>query len=116
MGQYKGTAEEIADHAISPEEMKKLPEKLADPVAIIVDRRKVRNKWSISESAVDVLVEMQINGKDTLVPIQISGNAKQNGDTIDAVSIASVHGNKDALQRLWYAVSNAPPKMSRFSM
>ena len=106
LGQYKGTAEEIADHVISPEDMKKLPEKLANPVAIIVDRRRVRNKWTVSESAIDVLVEMNINGKDTLVPVQVSGNAKQNGDTIDAVSVSSIHGNKDVLQRLWYAVSN----------
>ena len=109
LGQYKGTAEEIADHVISPEDMNKLPEKIADPVAIIVDRRQVRNKWSISESAVDVLVEMQINGKDAIVPVRISGNSVQQGAGIDSNVVSSIHGNRDALSRLKYAMDNDSP-------
>lgn len=106
LGQYRGSAEEIADHAISAEDMKKLPEKLANPVAIIADRRLVRNKWVVSESAIDILVEMQINGKDTLVPIRITGNAMQQGTGIDANVVSSIHGNRDAISRLKYAMDN----------
>ncbi|MDD5955122.1 MAG: hypothetical protein PUD38_08005, partial [Firmicutes bacterium] len=106
LGQYKGTSQEIADHSISPEDMKSIPEKIANPVAIIADRRLVRNKWTVSESTIDVLIEIKINGKDTLVPVQITGTAKQHGMTIDANAISSVHGNKDTMQRLWYAVTN----------
>ncbi|MDD5954776.1 MAG: hypothetical protein PUD38_06190 [Firmicutes bacterium] len=106
LGQYKGSPQEIADHLISPEDMKSIPEKIANPVAIIADRRLVRNKWTVSESTIDVLIEMKINGKNTLVPVQITGTAKQHGMTIDANAILSVHGNKDTMQRLWYAVTN----------
>lgn len=60
----------------------------------------------VSEHVVDVLVEMEINGKQTLVPIKIDGKGTQNGTAIDAFSIASVHGNKDAYDRLEYALTN----------
>ena len=106
LGQYRGTPDEIADHLITPEEMKKLPEKIADPVAIIVDRRQVRGKWVIQESTIDILVEMEINGKQVLVPIRLNGNARQNGTLIDANVVTSVHGNKDTVDRLDYALKN----------
>ena len=106
LGQYRGTPDEIADHLITPEEMKKLPEKIADPVAIIVDRRQVRGKWVIQESTIDILVEMEINGKQALVPIRLNGNARQNGTLIDANVVTSVHGNKDTVDRLDYALKN----------
>lgn len=105
-GQYKGTQSEILDHVVKSADFKKLPELLADPVAIIADRRLKNNKWTVSEHIVDVLVEMEINGKQTLVPIKIDGKGMQNGTTIDALSISSVHGNKDALDRLNYALQN----------
>ena len=106
LGQYRGTPDEVADHLITPDEMKKLPEKIADPVAIIVDRREVRGKWTIQENTIDILVEMEINGKQALVPIRLNGNARQNGALIDANVVASVHGNKDAIDRLDYALRN----------
>ena len=106
LGQYRGTPDEIADHLITPEEMKKLPEKIADPVAIIVDRRQVRGKWKIQESTIDILVEMEVNGKNVIVPIRLNGNAMQNGAQIDANVVASVHGNRDTLDRLDYALNN----------
>ena len=106
LGQYRGTPDEIADHLITPDEMKKLPDKIADPVAIIVDRREVRGNWTIQENTIDILVEMEINGKQALVPIRLNGNARQNGSLIDANVIASVHGNKDAVDRLDYALKN----------
>ena len=103
---YRGTEEEKKDHAITETEMKKIPSLVAEPVAVIADRRLVRGEQRISQSTVDVIVEMQINGKETLVPIQISGNAVMHGRGIDANVIASVHGNRDTAERLLYAIEN----------
>ena len=106
LGQYRGSADEIADHLITPDELKDLPAKIADPVAIIVDRRQVRGKWTVQESTIDILVEMEINGKQALVPIRMNGNSVRNGVQIDANVIASIHGNRDTLDRLDYALRN----------
>ena len=105
-GQYRGTPPEILDHLISSGDFKRLPELLADPVAIIADRRLQHNKWTVSEHVVDVLVEMEINGKQTLVPIKIDGKGMQHGATIDTLSISSIHGNRDAYDRLEYALTH----------
>lgn len=105
-GEYRGTQEEILDHIVSSDDFKRLPELISEPVAIIADRRLQNNKWTVSGHVVDVLVEMEINGKRTLVPLKVDGKGRQNDTTIDSISISSVHGNRDALDRLEYALNN----------
>lgn len=79
-------------------------EKLADPVAIIHDKR--IGKASASESNVDVIVEMTVaSGKTVLAAIQISGNGRINGIRIDTNKVSTVHGNTDSIARLVDAIN-----------
>ena len=64
-GNYRGTQQEILDHSFTISEFSKLPEKIADPVAVIQDKR--TGKAAASESVVDVIVEMTAkSGKQVL--------------------------------------------------
>lgn len=49
---------------------------------------------------------MVINGKQTLVPIQVSGTSRINDDRIDSNKVATVHGDFDTFNRLTYAIEN----------
>lgn len=103
-GTYKGTAQEKLDHIFTAQELATLPEKLADPVAIIYDKR--TGKASASESNVDVLVEMTVaSGKQVLAAIQVNGNGRINGIRIDTNKVATVHGNADSVTRLVDAIN-----------
>ena len=125
-GTYKGTQQEKLDHTFTAQELATLPEKLADPVAIIYDKR--TGKTSASESNIDILVEMTVaSGKQVLAAVQINGNGRINGIRIDTNKVATVHGNTDSVARLvdaikenqngnvavFYLNNKKPPKCSR---
>ena len=64
-GTYKGTQQEKLDHTFTAQELSTLPEKIADPIAIIYDKR--TGKANASESNIDVLVEMTVaSGKQVI--------------------------------------------------
>lgn len=102
-GSYKGSAERVNDHMLSPEQLAEIPELIADPVAIIQDRQLWEKK--AREYSVDVLVGMEINGKKTLVPINVNSRGQINGTEIDSNRIQTVHGNTDTVQRLINALN-----------
>lgn len=103
-GTYKGTQQEKLDHTFTAKELATLPEKLADPVAIIYDKR--TGKASASESNIDVLVEMTVaSGKQVLAAVQINGSGHINGIRIDSNKVATVHGNTDSVARLIDAIN-----------
>jgi len=103
-GTYKGTPQEIQDHTFTVQELSSLPEKIADPIAVIYDKRV--GKANASESNVDVIVEMAVaSGKQVLVAVQINGNGRVNGIRIDTNKVATVHGNTDCLTRLVEAIN-----------
>lgn len=83
--------------------MAEIPELIADPVAIIQDRQLWEKK--AREYSVDVLVSMEINGKKTLVPINVNSRGQINGTEIDSNRIQTVHGNTDTVQRLINALN-----------
>ena len=94
----------MLDHTFTPKELATLPEKIADPIAVIYDKR--TGKANASESTVDVIVEMTAaSGKQVLVAVQVGGNSHINGLRIDTNKVATVHGNTDCLTRLVDAIN-----------
>lgn len=103
-GTYQGTPQEKLDHTFTAQELATLPEKLADPVAIIYDKR--TGKAVASESNIDVLVEMAVaSGKQVLAAVQVNGSGHINGIRVDANKVATVHGNTDSVTRLVDAIN-----------
>ena len=102
-GSYNGEQERINDHIMTEKELAQIPKLIADPVAIIQDRQLWEKK--AKEYSVDVLVDMEINGKKTLVPVNVNSRGYINGVEIDANRIQSVHGNTDTVQRLVNALN-----------
>lgn len=103
-GTYKGTQQEKLDHTFTAQEVATLPEKIADPVAVIYDKR--TGKANASESTIDVIVEMTVaSGKQVLAAVQINGNGRINGIRIDTNKVATVHGNTDSITRLIDAIN-----------
>lgn len=104
-GTYKGTQQEKMDHTFTAQELGKLPEKLADPVAIIYDKR--TGKANASESTIDVIVEMTVaSGKQVLAAVQVNGSGHINGIRVDANKVSTVHGNTDTVTRLIDAIND----------
>ena len=102
-GSYKGSAQEKLDHMFPESEVEKIPQKIADPIAIIWDKRK--GKANPSESTIDVIVEMTaVSGKRVLVAIQVGGKGVVNSNTLDSNKVSTVHGNDDVLYRLSEAI------------
>ena len=103
-GNYRGTQQEILDHSFTISEFSRLPEKIADPVAVIQDKR--TGKAAASESVVDVIVEMTAkSGKQVLCAVQVGSSGHINGIRVDANKVATVHGNTDTVTRLVDAIN-----------
>ena len=102
-GNYKGNEEEVKDHIIPKGELAKLPQKIADPVAIIQDKQVWKD--NASQYVVDILVTMKVNGKDVLVPVRIGGRDTINGQAYDCNVLTTVHGDKDTVDRLINAIN-----------
>lgn len=77
--------------------------KISDPVAIIQDRQLWQKKPS--GYSVDVLVDMEINGKKVLLPINVNQSAYANKTEYDSNKITTVHGDVDTVQRLANALN-----------
>ncbi len=103
-GTYKGSDQEKLDHTFTLRELSSLPEKIADPIAIIYDKR--IGKANASESNIDVLVEMKVaSGKQVICAIQVGGHGHINGLRIDTNKVATAHGNTDSITRLIDAIN-----------
>lgn len=103
-GSYKSSDQErVKDHIMPAPELAKIPELIADPVAIIQDRQLWQKK--ATEYSVDVIIAMEINGKKTLVPINVNSKGHINAKEIDSNRVQTVHGNQDTLQRLINALN-----------
>ena len=102
-GVYKGTQQEILDHSFTLEEFAMLPQKIADPVAVIQDKR--TGKKDASSSVVDVIVEMTAkSGKQVLCAVQVGSSGRISGIRMDTNKVATVHGNTDAIARIIDAI------------
>ena len=102
-GNYKGTQQEMLDHCFTLEEFAMLPQKIADPIAIIQDKR--TGKKDASSSVVDVIVEMTAkSGKQVLCAVQVGSSGRISGIRMDTNKVATVHGNTDAVARIIDAI------------
>ena len=102
-GSYDGPEERVKDHTLPESELAKIPALIADPVAIIQDRQLWQKK--ATAYSIDVIVEMEINGKKTLVPINVNSKGRINSEEIDSNRVQTVHGNEDTVQRLINALN-----------
>jgi len=81
------------DHNLELEMLKKLPEMMENPVAIIESDSKP------TDSAV-VILRGKVSGKQHIAAVHISGNGKINGLRIDTNHLASTYGRKNAISKL----------------
>lgn len=86
-----------ADHQMSMEMIKQLPELLKNPIAIIGSETRA------SDSLV-AIIEATINGKPVIAPITIQTTSEVNGIQIDANHLASAYGKKNAVRLLENAI------------
>lgn len=88
-----------ADHEISEADLKKLPEKIKEPIAIIQSQS--------NPSRAVVFIEMASkNGKNVVTPVEVDGYGKTNNLRIDSNALASVFGKKNAANQLQTAIDN----------
>ena len=92
-----GTKDE--DHEISEADLKKLPEKIKEPIAIIQSQS--------NPSRAVVFIEMiSKSKKNIVVPVEVDGYGKTNNLRIDSNALASVFGKKNAANQLQTAIDN----------
>ena len=104
-GTYKGTAQEVQDHLFTETELSTLPAKIADPIAVIWDKK--LNSPKVSPSNVVVLVEMTAaSGKQVVVPVQTGSSSTVNSVRINVNKASTVHGNTYSLDRLTEALNS----------
>lgn len=88
-----------ADHEVSEADLKKLPEKIKEPIAIIQSQS--------NPSRAVVLIEMTSkSGKNIVVPVEVDGYGKTNNLRIDSNALTSVFGKKNAANQLQAAIDN----------
>lgn len=87
-----------ADHFLGETFLKQLPQSLENPVAVIASQSKANRAM--------VILKHTVNGKQTVVPIEIDGFAHLNHIRIDSNAISSVYGKNSALNQLFSAISD----------
>ena len=103
-GSHKFSQEYLDDHTFTLSEFAKLPEKIADPIAITFDKRRGKE---VSNSTIDIFVEMTVaSGKQVVVPVGVSSSGRIDGIRMDSIKVKSVHGNVDAIDRLVNAIDS----------
>lgn len=90
-----GTKDE--DHVVSKTALKKLPEKIKEPIAIIQPQSK--------PSRAVVFIEMiSKSKKNIVVPVEVDGYGKTNNLRIDSNALASLFGKNNAAKQLKDAI------------
>ena len=102
-GNYPGSEERKKDHMIDIDNLANIIEKISDPVAIIQDRQLWQKKPS--GYSVDVLIDMELNGKKVLIPVNINQSGYANKTEYDSNKLTTVHGDVDTVQRLANALN-----------
>lgn len=84
---------------VSETALKKLPEKIKEPIAIIQSQS--------NPSRAVVFIEMTSkNGKNVVTPVEVDGYGKTNNLRIDSNALASVFEKKNAANQLQTAIDN----------
>ena len=82
-----------ADHTMGEEMLKKLPELLQKPVAVIESATRP------SDSLV-AIVQGEVNGHQMMAAVEVGGIGQQNGEQINVNMISSAYGRKNAITTL----------------
>lgn len=82
-----------ADHFMGEAWLKKLPEMLENPVAVI-------GSDTNAENSVVVILSAKIDGKQIIAPVYVNGTSTSNSLRIDSNNIASVYGKGNAVAKL----------------
>lgn len=90
---YAPNGTKYEDHNMSREMLKKLPELLSDPVAII------NSETQLTDSMV-VIVKGKVNGKQQMAAMYIGGNGQINGVVIDSNYLTSTLGRNRTITKL----------------
>lgn len=102
---YTGPEKHKAGHVFEAEEFAKLPEKLADPVAIIAD---------LGKNDLIVYVDMvNSSGEQTIVPFRLLTKSTLGGKQINAQIAKSVYGNEDARNLLISSIEKDSDELVR---
>ncbi len=92
-----GTKDE--DHVVSETALKKLPEKIKEPIAIIQSQS--------NPSRAVVFIEMTSKSKKNIVvPVEVDGYGTTNSITIDSNALTSLFGKNNAPKQLKDAIDN----------
>ncbi len=89
---YQGNRSEKDDHKFSLNEFAKLPEKIADPIAVIAHSDPGKLLIYVSMKAK--------SGQQVIVPLVVDGYGKISGIDIDTHHVLTVHANEEMLQEL----------------
>ena len=81
------------DHHMSLEMLKKLPELLNDPVAIISSETR-------PDDSVVAIVKGKVNGKQQMAAVNFGSNGRINGMTIDSNYLTSTQGRSNTISKL----------------
>lgn len=95
------TGERDEDHNMGVEMLKKLPELLRDPIAVIETTSKKRQ-----EDSVVVIVKATVNGHQQIAAVEVDGVGTVNGEAIDANRVTSTYGRKNAIKKLKEAIES----------
>ena len=89
------TGKRDKNHNMGVEMLKKLPELLRDPVAIIETTSEGRQ-----EDSVVVIVNAKVNGHQQIAAIEVDGHGVNNGEVVDANHVTSTYGRRNAIEKL----------------
>lgn len=94
-------ATDPADHRFTKAEIRRLPQLLEAPVAII------KTDVKADSGVLAVLALKSDSGKQAVAAVEINGYAKVNGDeVIDSNAVTTVHGRKNTLRMLQNAINS----------
>lgn len=82
------------DHTFGETVLAQLPEAIKTPIAVI-------RSETVPNRAV-ILLDMNVNGKNTVVPVQIDGGARQNNLRIDSNALVSIYNKTNGAAKLLY--------------
>lgn len=87
------------DHDFGVEVLKRVPEALESPVAIIASKTK-------PESSIVAILDLSSRDKPLFAAVEIDGYGKLNGELIDSNAITSIHVRNNASSLLFNAIEN----------
>lgn len=85
-----------SDHSMGETLLKQLPESLENPVAVFISQ-------THDTTSVIALLNLTVNGKQTVAPIMIDGYGKTNSVVIDSNAVTSAYGKTSAINQLYRA-------------